>query len=67
MLKREYKKIVAVKKRVSDQINGQIDRDNRVSAGLSREGYLGGYEQALNDVLLFLNSGARPTTRGFWE
>jgi hypothetical protein len=36
------------------------------AAGLSSEGYLGGYRQALWDVKLALN-GNKPNTRGWWD
>ena len=35
-------------------------------AGLASEGYVGGYSDALNDVLLAMN-GITPTRRGWWE
>lgn len=35
--------------------------------GMATEGYVGGYSQALADVVLLLHSGCLPDTRGFWE
>ena len=34
--------------------------------GLASEGYLGGYRDALDDVMLALN-GVHPTTRYLWD
>ena len=36
------------------------------AAGLSSEGFVGGYRSALNDCLLAMN-GCTPNTRGWWE
>ena len=36
------------------------------ATGLSEEGYVGGYRDALNDVLLAMN-GVKPSTRGWWD
>jgi len=53
-------------RRVSSSISRQTDPDNLYSRGLSREGYEGGYEQALMDVLLVLG-GTKPNTRRYWD
>lgn len=52
--------------KVNKEIAGQIDRSSMYSRGLSREGYQGGYAQALSDVLLVLD-GNTPNTRNYWE
>lgn len=67
MNKRQMVKIIdeahdAVLKRISDQTN----QSELYSRGLASEGYLGGYAQALQDVLL-LSNGVRPRTRYLWE
>ena len=36
------------------------------AAGLASEGYVGGYRDALSDVILAMN-GITPNTRGWWE
>lgn len=36
------------------------------AAGLSSEGYAGGYRDALYDIILALN-GQHPTRRGYWD
>lgn len=36
------------------------------AAGLQSESYVGGYRQALNDVLLAMQ-GITPSTRGWWD
>lgn len=47
-------------------IRGGEGPDNRYGRGMSREGYSGGYEQALKDVLLVLD-GTVPQTRNYWR
>jgi hypothetical protein len=37
------------------------------AAGLSTEGYAGGYLQAINDVEAALRHGQVPHGRGYWE
>jgi hypothetical protein len=52
--------------KVNREINNSTDRNNLYSRGLSREGWQGGYAQALMDVLLILN-GVTPNTRNYWD
>lgn len=47
-------------------IRGGEGPEGKYGRGMSREGYSGGYEQALNDVLLVLD-GAVPKTRNYWK
>ena len=52
-----------------DIVNREISslaKGGKFAAGLSTEGYHGGYRDALNDVLLVLN-GVKPNTRDFWN
>jgi hypothetical protein len=39
----------------------------KYGSGLSGEGYAGGYRDALEDVLLLINSGTLPNRRGWWQ
>lgn len=50
---------------VIDRIDKETNRDSKYSRGLAREGYLGGYADALSDVQLLLN-GVVPCRREFW-
>ena len=55
--------------RVGEHIARQTNQDSLYSRGLSREGWNGGYEQALMDVLAFLN-GVPPNdtrTKNWWS
>lgn len=52
--------------KVNQEIEAQTDRSSMYSRGLAREGYQGGYAQALTDALMALD-GNTPTTRGYWE
>jgi len=65
------KSIIRKLDRAIQRINGEIaiktDQDNLYSRGLSREGYHGGYADALSDVRLMLN-GTTPCRRPeYWE
>ena len=48
------RKISKAINRVNKQIANQTDQSSLYSRGLSREGYLGGYLQALMDVIAVL-------------
>lgn len=49
----------------NDYISKSTDRDSMYARGLSREGYAGGYADALSDVLLALN-GVPPNRYPYW-
>ena len=49
---------------VDDEIKGYAER-GLYAAGLSAEGYAGGYRDALHDILLALN-GTTPDRRNYW-
>ena len=51
---------------LADQIGALYERRNALPEVPQTEGYSGGYEQALSDVLLVLN-GIRPGTRNYWR
>jgi hypothetical protein len=51
---------------VGKEIGANAKGSSRFAAGLSTEGYAGGYLQALRDVKLLL-AGVTPNTRGYWE
>lgn len=50
---------------VSAEIGG-LARGGHIAAGLSGEGYAGGYRDALSDVLLLL-AGTLPNRRNYWK
>lgn len=64
------RKLIGMINRVADRVNADIaaysEGGGKYRRGLAREGYLGGYLQALRDVDL-ASSGARPNTRRFWD
>ena len=64
MAKGIKRKLAVASRRISSAIAESIDRDSYYSAGLSGEGYVGGYRDALEDVLLALN-GVEPNSAGF--
>lgn len=46
------------------------DPSSHISRGLNREGWMGGYERAISDVLLMMQSGVLPNdsrTTHFWS
>lgn len=57
-------------KRAQDSVRGNIerttDRGSQVARALAREGYEGGYADALSDVVLLLN-GTTPNRRDYWR
>lgn len=52
--------------RIQSEIRGDSAGRGHIASGLSREGYAGGYEQALLDIDLALR-GIKPGTRGYWD
>jgi len=64
------------KKELHQQIDKARDKVNReiadfasrdlIAAGLSSEGYAGGYRDALDDITLLLN-GVHPKRRDYWD
>jgi hypothetical protein len=56
--------IKLARERATAEINGQ--GRGKYAAGLSSEGYAGGYRDALDDVMLAL-SGIRPKRRNYWQ
>lgn len=64
--KKEIAKIHKVIGRVSAVISGDA-QGGMYARGLAAEGYNGGYRDALNDVLLFMNSGCLPNRNGWWD
>jgi hypothetical protein len=61
-IKRLVRKVL---KNVNAEIRAETNPASIYSRGLSREGYNGGYVNALEDVLLALN-GVNPNRRGWW-
>lgn len=51
--------ILAAAKRADKEINNLARDGGRYASGTAAEGYMGGYRDALNDVLLVLN-GVKP-------
>jgi len=67
------RKLIAMIDRVHDRVNEYIgrhtDQSSKYSRGLAREGYFGGYVQALQDVDL-ASRGVRPNSSQsaeFWR
>ena len=67
LIKRALKAIAAEQTVQAEQFRKQTQpgRPN-YGGGLSSEGYVGGYRDALSDVLLAMN-GVTPDRRGWWE
>lgn len=54
------------RRKVQKEIEGNAAGGGKYARGLANEGYAGGYEQALSDVMLALD-GIGPSTRGYWD
>lgn len=61
------RKLDGVLRRVNENVSNATDQSSLYSRGLATEGYDGGYAQCLRDVILFITSGATPSTRGYWR
>lgn len=59
-------RIARALERVNRRIERDTDRSDKFSRGLAREGYLGGYADALMDVQLALG-GTNPKRSTFWD
>ena len=57
--------LYSARKKVSSEIS-DLASHGFYAGGLASEGYLGGYRDALDDVLSALN-GIKPQRSGFWE
>lgn len=57
----------AARRAAAEIARNRGDGTNKFARGLAGEGYAGGYQQALYDVLLVLRSGDMPNTRDYWE
>lgn len=60
------KRIAAAQKRVSAEIAANA-KHGMFAAGLSNEGFAGGYLAALNDVEAALRHGYPNDARGYWR
>lgn len=67
MTKREMKVIESVKAKVSCEIADFASHGGLFAGPLASEGYAGGYRDALEDVLIFLDAGVRPGRRHYWD
>ncbi len=63
-IKRRLKRVAS---RVEQDIVANTDTNSLYSRGLSREGYRGGYAQAISDVQLALNGVEPSDNRGYWS
>jgi hypothetical protein len=56
--------------KISNKVNNKIalstDQSSLYSRGLAGEGYLGGYRQAISDVILLINAGIIPDSKGWF-
>jgi len=59
------RKIDKAYKRVTAEISDNASR-GVYAAGISSEGYAGGYRDCLNDIMLLLN-GIKPKRRDYWD
>lgn len=66
MKRRDLQAIRNALARIAKEIAASNANAGMYGRGLSREGYVGGYETALQDVLVLAQSGCLPSTRGFW-
>lgn len=60
-------KIRLAKQKVQEQIRRSTDQNNLYARGLAREGFLGGYEAALQDALAALDNIPPSRRPEFWE
>ena len=59
------KEIYAAFKKVNQEIS-DLASHGHIAAGLSSEGYSGGYRDCLTDIQLLLN-GIMPKRRNYWD
>jgi hypothetical protein len=64
MAKGIIRKVEAVIHKIDKELSSQSQE--KYVRGLAREGYVGGYQEALMDVLLALN-GVTPNRRNWWR
>jgi len=67
MTKGIKRKIKIAMKNISNNIENATNQNNLWSRGLAREGFDGGYEAALSDVLLVLSGGEPCSRPEFWK
>lgn len=61
-IKKQLHKVI---ENINNEISG-LAQGGLYAAGLSSEGYSGGYRDAICDVILALN-GVKPNRRDYWE
>lgn len=61
------KRVRAAQDNVNTQISAQASLGGMYARGLAREGYLGGYVQALMDVCLLINDVEPNDDRNIWR
>lgn len=59
------RRLQAVSKEINREIASELSGSSHIAHGLSREGYKGGYLDALADVTLLLND-VEPNRREWW-
>jgi len=64
--KKIEKRLDKVLKNVDKAISDRAKSGDIYTAAMSGEGYAGGYHDALNDVINFLN-GVIPRRRNYWD
>ena len=67
MAKGIKRKIKAAREKVTKEISASAAGNSRYAGALASEGYAGGYQAALDDVLLLLNGIPPCRCRRFWE
>ena len=66
MAKGIKRKLSKASKRVAKEISNNAAH-GKFGAGLANEGYAGGFQQALQDVLQLLNGTEPSDNRGYWR
>ena len=61
------KRIRKAQERVQREIAGNAAGEGRFAAGLSNEGYAGGYRRAINDIEELLVHGYPSDVHGYWS
>jgi len=64
-MKQFLKRLQNAQKRVRQEISGNA-QGGKFAAGISNEGYAGGYQQCLMDVDALLTHGYPSDPRGYW-
>lgn len=68
MRSRELRKLLfLVAREAQAEINASAASGGKYACGLSSEGYVGGYREAIYDVIAMMDHGQPADQRGFWQ